>query len=100
MTNSIPGGTGTYNAVDDEPVTRREYFDTLAAALGVPPPRFPPQWTARLLGSAGEFLSRSQRISNRRLKSQSDGRRSTRACVRGGGRSSWPMEKGGQTAAA
>ena len=61
-------GAGTYNVVDDEPVTRREYFDTLAAALGVPPPRFPPPWTVHLLGSAGELLSRSQRISNRKLR--------------------------------
>jgi nucleoside-diphosphate-sugar epimerase len=59
---------GVYNAVDDEPVTRREYFDTLASALGVPPPKFPPHWTVHLLGSAGELLSRSQRISNRKLR--------------------------------
>ena len=64
-------GAGTYNVVDDEPVTRREYFDTLAAALGVPPPKFPPLWTVHLLGSTGELLSRSQRISNRKLKSES-----------------------------
>lgn len=62
---------GTYNVVDDEPVTRREYFDTLAAALSVPAPKFPPNWTVRLLGSAGEFLSRSERISNRKLKESS-----------------------------
>ena len=39
-------GAGTYNVVDDEPVTRREYFNALAAVLGAPPPKFPPQWTA------------------------------------------------------
>jgi nucleoside-diphosphate-sugar epimerase len=93
-------GAGTYNAADDQPVTRREYFDTLAAALGVPPPRFPPQWTARLLGSAGEFLSRSQRISNRKLKSQS-GWAPKYPSVREGWRAVVPaMEKDGQTAAA
>ena len=59
---------GTYNVVDDEPVTRREYFDTLASALGLPPPKFPPLWTVHLLGSTGELLSRSLRISNRKLR--------------------------------
>ncbi len=33
---------GVYNVVDDEPVTHREYFDSLAEALGVDPPRLPP----------------------------------------------------------
>ena len=60
-----------YNVVDDEPVTRREYFDSLARALGVPPPKFPPHWMGLLFGSVGELLSRSQRISNRKLKSVS-----------------------------
>ena len=43
----------------------------LAAALGAPSPRFPPRWSVGLVGSAGELLSRSQRISNRRLRSRS-----------------------------
>jgi len=59
---------GTYNAADDEPLRRREYVDALAAALGVAPPRFAPAWTARLLGSAGELMARSVRISNAALK--------------------------------
>lgn len=62
---------GTYNVSDDEPLRRREYHDSLAAALGVAPPRFPPRWLARLAGSLGETLSRSQRISNRKLKEES-----------------------------
>ncbi len=60
---------GAYNVVDDEPVTHREYFDSLAAALGVAPPRLPPAWATLLFGSLGELLARSQRISNRRLRS-------------------------------
>lgn len=56
--------TGVYNVVDDEPVRRREYYDSLAAALAVPPPRFPPAWLARAFGSIGETLGRSQRIAN------------------------------------
>ena len=91
--------TGTYNVADDEPVTRREYFGTLAAALGVPPPKFPPPWTARLLGSTGELLSRSQRISNRKLRSSSAWAPKY-ASVREGWREVVPaMEKSGRAAA-
>jgi nucleoside-diphosphate-sugar epimerase len=59
---------GIYNAGDDEPVTRREYVDTLAQALGVPPPRFPPSWLTRLGGSLAETIGRSLRLSNRKLR--------------------------------
>jgi nucleoside-diphosphate-sugar epimerase len=59
---------GTYNVADDEPVTHREYFDSLAAALGVPPPRLPPPWATPLFGSLGKLLARSQRISNLRFR--------------------------------
>jgi 2-alkyl-3-oxoalkanoate reductase len=59
---------GTYNVVDDDPVTHREYFDSLAEALGVAPPRLPPRWATFLFGSAGKLLARSQRISNLRLR--------------------------------
>src|SRR6185312_3952912 len=62
---------GVYNVVDDEPVTRREYFDSLAKALGLPPLKLLPWWARYVLGSLGELLSRSQRISNRKLKAAS-----------------------------
>lgn len=62
---------GIYNVVDDEPLRRREYYDSLAAAIGVSPPRYAPTWLARFAGSVGETLSRSQRITNRRLKDES-----------------------------
>lgn len=62
---------GVYNVVDDEPLTHREYFDSLARALEVPPPKFPGWWMKWLLGSVGELLARSQRISNRKLKKAS-----------------------------
>lgn len=62
---------GVYNVVDDEPVTRREYVDSLADRLGVRHPRFLPPWSAHLLGSLGTTLARSQRISNRKLRSAS-----------------------------
>jgi nucleoside-diphosphate-sugar epimerase len=63
---------GTYNVADDEPVTRRDYFDSLARALGLPPPKPFPWWTRALLGSLGELLARSERISNRKLKASSE----------------------------
>lgn len=59
---------GTYNVSDDEPVTHRQYFDSLAAALELSSPRLPPAWATPLFGSAGSMLARSQRISNRKLK--------------------------------
>jgi len=62
---------GVYNAVDDEPLSRREYFDSLAAALGVEPPRLPPGWAKYLMGSLGSLMARSLRISNRKLRSAS-----------------------------
>ena len=62
---------GIYNVVDDEPVTHREFAGSLAALLGVRPPKFAPAWTARLLGSIGQTLARSQRISNRKLRGAS-----------------------------
>ncbi len=69
---SLP--SGAYNVVDDDPVTRRVLGDTLAALLGVKPPHPVPQWATRLLGSIGELMSRSQRISNRKLRAAGDWR--------------------------
>lgn len=63
---------GVYNVSDDEPLRRQEYIDSLAQALGVPSPRIAPPWIVRFLGSLGETLARSQRISNRKLKAESN----------------------------
>jgi nucleoside-diphosphate-sugar epimerase len=63
---------GIYNVVDDEPVTHREFFASLAAALEVRTPRLPPGWVTPLLGSVGEMAARSQRISNRKLRTAGD----------------------------
>ncbi len=62
---------GVYDVADDEPVRRREYFDLLAAALGVPPPRLLPPWVKLVYGSLGELLARSLRISNWKLREAS-----------------------------
>jgi nucleoside-diphosphate-sugar epimerase len=62
---------GIYNVRDDEPLMRREYLDSLASLLGASPLRLPPRWIVKFLGSLGETLARSQRISNRKLKTES-----------------------------
>jgi nucleoside-diphosphate-sugar epimerase len=59
---------GVYNIGDNDPVTRRDFYNALAAAIGARPPRFLPAWTRHLAGSLGETLSRSQRISNQRFR--------------------------------
>jgi nucleoside-diphosphate-sugar epimerase len=67
---ALPGGI--YNVVDDEPLTHRELVDSLAQALGVGAPKLPPRWMTPLFGVAGQVASRSQRISNRKLRAASD----------------------------
>ena len=67
---ALAAPAGVYNVADDEPLRRREYFGSLARALGVAPPKFPPVWAALLAGSLGETLARSLRISNRKLREE------------------------------
>jgi nucleoside-diphosphate-sugar epimerase len=63
--------SGAYNVVDDEPVTHREFVDSLAKTVGVGPPRLPPVWLTPLFGSIGRMAARSLRMSNRKLRSAS-----------------------------
>ena len=62
---------GVYNVSDDEPVTHREFVDSLADALGVRHPRLPPAWMVALGGSLARLAARSLRISNRKLRAAS-----------------------------
>jgi nucleoside-diphosphate-sugar epimerase len=60
---------GVYNAVEDDPVTRREFLDAFSAAFGLRKLRPMPAWVMRLTsGSAAEVVLRSQRVSNRKLR--------------------------------
>ena len=59
---------GIYNLCDNVPLTRREWIGTLAAAAGIKVPRPMPKVMAMLGGKTIELLSRSQRMSNRKLK--------------------------------
>jgi nucleoside-diphosphate-sugar epimerase len=62
---------GIYNVSDDEPLRRRELVDSLADALGVGSPRLAPGWAERLMGSLGEMMARSLRLSNLKLRGAS-----------------------------
>lgn len=57
---------GTYNVCDDVPLTRRQWADALARAVGTRPPRLMPVWLRRL-GGVMELLARSQRMSHAKL---------------------------------
>ena len=59
---------GTYNVADDEPVTKRDWADVLAAALGSPRAVMTPRPALRVAGWRVNLLSRSHRISNRRFR--------------------------------
>ncbi len=63
---AIPAGI--YNAVDDEPLTRRDLLDILAHAAGRPVRGFP-RWSGWIASSPVRSLSRSHRVSNARLRS-------------------------------
>jgi nucleoside-diphosphate-sugar epimerase len=65
---AVTAPAGIYNASDNVPLTRREFFDALAEAIGAPPPKLAPAWLAPLFGSLGRLLARSERISNQKLR--------------------------------
>jgi nucleoside-diphosphate-sugar epimerase len=59
--------SGIYNVCDDEPLHRIEWTATLARAAGAPMPKPIPEWLEKLNGTM-QLLSRSQRMSNAKLK--------------------------------
>src|SRR5215207_4462017 len=62
---------GTYNVVDDEPLTKRAYADALAAAAGRRVCLRAPGRLALLLGDRSTSLTRSLRASNARFRAAS-----------------------------
>jgi nucleoside-diphosphate-sugar epimerase len=64
----IDAPAGVYNVSDDAPISRRDFVDVLANAAGAKAPRPMPRLLAALGGKTMELLSRSQRISNARLR--------------------------------
>lgn len=63
---AIPAGA--YNVSDDEPLRRSEWVQHLADSFGIAQPKPMPMWMVGLGGSTMELLSRSQRMSNHRLR--------------------------------
>ena len=59
---------GIYNVCDDEPLPRRDWLAAAADAFGLVRPKPMRAFVAKLMGSAGELMSRSQRMSNRKLR--------------------------------
>lgn len=81
VVEALHAPAGIYNVGDDEPLKRSEWIASLAKALGVGTPRPIPWWLAKLGGSTSELLSRSQRLSNKKLREVTDWRPAA-PCVR------------------
>jgi nucleoside-diphosphate-sugar epimerase len=94
VVEALGAHAGVYNVVDDEPVRHREFFGSLAAVLGVPPPRLPPVWMKHLFGSLGEMMARSLRVSNRKLR-EDCGWAPKYPSIREGWRAAVPATRGG-----
>jgi nucleoside-diphosphate-sugar epimerase len=82
---AITAPSGTYNAADDEPLTRAEWLDSLARALGIARPKPMPRLVELIGGSSVALLARSQRISNQKLR-EATGWRPAHPSVR----NAWP----------
>lgn len=66
---AVDAPAGTYNVVEDEPVTVADEMAVLVEALDAPRPRRVPVWLARrVVGPAAGLLTVSQRVSNRRFR--------------------------------
>ena len=65
---ALAAPAGTYNVVDDQPLPRAEWLGSLAREIGARPPRMLPGWATALMGSAGNVIARSLRLSNRKFR--------------------------------
>ncbi|MEV4113556.1 NAD(P)-dependent oxidoreductase [Nonomuraea sp. NPDC049695] len=65
---ALGADAGTYNVVDDEPLTKRAYADALARAAGARTWLRGPGRAAALLGDRLTSLTRSLRVSNARFR--------------------------------
>ena len=84
---SIGVPAGIYNVTDDEPLQFADYLATLVSAAGAPKPLRLPGFVGKwLFGDVWKYFSRSQRVSNAKLKAASDWRPRV-ASVREG----WPL---------
>ena len=60
--------SGNYNVVDDEPVTKTQHTQAMAAAVGARPWLIAPGRLALLLGDCTTSMTRSLRVSNARFR--------------------------------
>jgi nucleoside-diphosphate-sugar epimerase len=65
---ALDAPAGTFNVVDDEPLTKRQYADALAAAAHTKAWLRAPGRAALLLGNRSTSLTRSVRVSNGRFR--------------------------------
>ena len=77
--------SGTYNVVDDEPLTRAEAGRIVAEALQVKPPHTVPRVVQAATPASAKLLMRSLRVSNQRFK-DATGWQPAHPSIRG----SWP----------
>lgn len=68
---ALSAPAGTFNVVDDEPLTKRGYAEALARAAGKRTWLRAPGRAALLLGDRSTSLTRSLRVSNRRFRAES-----------------------------
>lgn len=64
---ALDGPAGTFNVVDDEPLTKRGYADALAHAAGTSPWLRMPGRAGLVFGDRLTSLTRSLRVSNARF---------------------------------
>ena len=79
--------SGTYNVVDDEPVTRAEAGRIVAAALGVKPPHALPRVARAVLPRSAKLLTKSLRVSHARFTAATGWKPAHRSID-----GSWPRE--------
>ncbi len=84
---AVDAPAGIYNVGDDDPLPFAEYLSTLAAAVGAKKPMHLPGFLGGLMfGDVWKYFSRSQRVSNAKLK-QATGWQPQVKSVREG----WPL---------
>ncbi len=72
VTAALAVDSGTYNVVDDEPLTKRANARALSDAVGAKAWAHPPGRAATLLGTRTTALTRSLRVSNAKLRATAD----------------------------
>ena len=91
--------SGIYNVADDRPLPRGVLMEETARALGAARVRHLPRWVERLMGSIGETIGRSQRLSNRKLRDASGWRPRWPSAIEGWRETISAMREGRDTAA-